>query len=193
MTKFMNAAFADDRNTRIGGWFEQYGQALVRFVKSLTGSRDEAEDIAQEIWYQLTLQQDLDAIRNVGSWLFSAARNKVINLYRKYKTVSLGEENRTEAWNAASSDKIPDAIMEQQDMIARLKRFVETLPESQREVFEMHEMMGYSFREIAGMTGKNEAKLISLKHQAMTKIRKHFQVQNPGKEALVASELVTVI
>ncbi|MEO5583387.1 MAG: sigma factor, partial [Saprospiraceae bacterium] len=75
------------KEIKISKWFSEYGNRLLRFVRSRIGDLEEAEDISQEVWYQLSRQNEVDDIEKIGAWLFTAANNRVINFYKKKKEI----------------------------------------------------------------------------------------------------------
>ncbi|MBK6994876.1 MAG: hypothetical protein IPH31_08090 [Lewinellaceae bacterium] len=79
------------RDIKITEWFGQYGRRLLAFVRSKIQDIEVAEDTAQDVWLQLTRQQDLEEIEQIGNWLFTAARNRVTDYYRKKKTVPFSQ------------------------------------------------------------------------------------------------------
>ena len=60
---------------------------------------------------------------------------------------------------------------------------LDELPDEQREVFVAHELMGYSFKELAAQTGVSVNTLLSRKHHAILHLRERLQVQHPAMEA----------
>ena len=87
MTAAASMSVEKSRDVKISRWFSQYANRLLRFVRSKIRDIDEAEDVAQDVWYQLSRQDDVDDIEQIGAWLFTAARNRVVNYYKKQKNV----------------------------------------------------------------------------------------------------------
>lgn len=79
------------RDSKITEWFGQYGRRVLAFVRSKIRDLEVAEDTAQDVWLQLTRQEDLEEIDQIGNWLFTAARNRVTDYYRKKKTVPFSQ------------------------------------------------------------------------------------------------------
>src|SRR4030081_139433 len=61
----------------------QFGKRLLGFIRQRVNNEADAEDILQDVWYQLTASAE--PIEQVGSWLFTVARNKITDRYRKAK------------------------------------------------------------------------------------------------------------
>ncbi|HQW42275.1 MAG TPA: sigma factor, partial [Flavobacteriales bacterium] len=70
---------------------QRYGRGLFAFIRGRVRTRDDADDVLQDVWLQLASQPELDAIEQVGAWLFRVARNKITDRYRKKTTTALEE------------------------------------------------------------------------------------------------------
>ena len=68
---------------------QEYGKRLFRFIRNKVRTDEDAEDILQDVWQQLSSVVDAQPVEQVGSWLFTVARNRVIDSYRKKKPVAL--------------------------------------------------------------------------------------------------------
>jgi RNA polymerase sigma factor (sigma-70 family) len=101
-------------------------------------------------------------------------------LFRRKKAVSLNEpleEDGAETLEdlLPSPDAGPDAMYARNVMIDAMEEALEELPESQREVFVAHELMGKSFKELAEETGTSVNTLLSQKRYAVLHLRKRLQ------------------
>lgn len=69
-----------------------YGHRLQGFIRKRVKSTEDAEDILQEVYFQLAeADRLLKPIDQMAAWLFTVARNRITDLYRKKKTASLTE------------------------------------------------------------------------------------------------------
>lgn len=177
------------RDRKITEWFGQYGRKVLAFVRSKIRDLEVAEDTAQDVWLQLTRQEDLDDIEQIGNWLFTTARNRVTDYYRKKKTVSFtqlsaetgqqqdDETNPTEdlRFDSWLEQNLPDTILESQEFWEELSRALETLPAEQRDVFIEHELNDVSFKEMAEKTGLSINTLLARKRYAVLRLRAYFE------------------
>ena len=74
-----------------------------------------------------------------------------------------------------SPDAGPEAAYARTVLLEELDAAVDELPEEQREVFIAHEVMGYSFKELAAQTGVSVNTLLSRKHYAVLYLRERLQ------------------
>ena len=70
---------------------KDYGNRLFRFIRGRVGSDEDAEDILQEVWYQLSHSVNIEEIEQISGWLYRVARNKIVDKHRKKKPDSLGD------------------------------------------------------------------------------------------------------
>jgi RNA polymerase sigma factor (sigma-70 family) len=177
------------RDSKITEWFGQYGRRVLAFVRSRIRDIEVAEDTAQDVWLQLTRQEDLAEIEQIGNWLFTTARNRVTDYYRKKKTVSFSQmalENNSETEDDSETaddllfdhwleQNLPDAMMETKEFWDELNRALELLPTEQREVFVAHELNEVSFKKMAEQTGLSINTLLARKRYAVLRLREHFE------------------
>ena len=76
---------AQQQDRSINKVINEYGNRLFRFIRGRVPSNADAEDITQEVWYQLSRVVELDSIEQISGWLFRVARNRITDSYRKQK------------------------------------------------------------------------------------------------------------
>lgn len=162
---------------------------MLAFVRSKIQDLEVAEDTAQDVWLQLTRQQDLEEIEQIGNWLFTAARNRVTDYYRKKKTVPFSQLSFESAENHDIEDEmpeellfnhwleqnLPDGLLESREFWEELNLALEQMPAEQRAVFVAHELDDIPFREIAETTGLPLNTLLARKRYAVLRLRQHFE------------------
>jgi len=146
--------------------------SLLRFIRSRVGGIEDAEDILQDVFYQLAAADPEDQIAEVSSWLFTVARNKITDWYRKKKTQSFSD-----LVPDGSEDEIPEFIddvsvapdrrLEESLFREAMTEALAELPEAQRDVFIMHEIEGIPYEEISRITGDKVNTLLSRKRYAI--------------------------
>lgn len=155
---------------------------LLNFIRSKVSNLEDAEDILQDVLFQFVNGYDtIESIEKATSWLFSVARNKIIDLYRKRNVrsgqVSLDKTMDDEENSLSLVSILPDAGNTPEDayfkelMWEAINSALEELPAEQRAVFIMHEFEDKSFKEIAKETGVAVNTLISRKRYAILAMR----------------------
>lgn len=146
----------------------------------------DAEDILQDVFFQLVTSYSVtEPIEKLTSWLFTVAKNKIIDWYRKRRrnTVPLdpGSAEGDEPGAPMLEQMVYDPTQNPDELYARslvwgeLADALEELPEEQRDVFVMHELEGRSFKEIAETTGVPVNTLLSRKRYAVLFLRERLQ------------------
>ncbi|SRR5882762_533528 len=161
-------------------------QARLRnFIRKRVADPGDAEDILQEVFYELVeAYRMMKPVEQVTAWLFRVARNRITDLFRKRKPQLLadapdavtedGETLRLEDL-LPSLEAGPEAAYARSVLLEELEAALDELPEDQREVFIAHELMGYSFKELAAQTGISVNTLLSRKHYAVLQLRERLQ------------------
>jgi len=167
---------------RIEETVEKEKGRLFNFIRKSVSSVEDAEDILQDVFYQLAAGYNtIQSVDKISSWLFTVARNKITDRFRKKKTEPLSKTNikydledgeilRLEdilpsLSGSPEEDYLKNIIMDE------IMDALDELPASQREVFIMNEFDGKTFREIADETGIPFNTLISRKRYAVLYLR----------------------
>ncbi len=175
------AASQDDRLTKT---FERERGRLRSFIRRRVADIDEADDILQDVFYELVKAERLmEPIEQVGAWLFRVARNRTIDLFRKKKPEASTAQTTVDEDGELSlledllpaPDAGPEAAYARSILVDELAAALEELPIEQREVFVAHEIDGRSFRELAAETGLSVNTLLARKHSAVGRLRKRLQ------------------
>lgn len=155
---------------------------LRNFIRKHVTDTSEAEDILQDVFYELLEAYRLmKPVEHVTAWLFRVARNRMVDLFRRKKPSSLNnpvsaeEEGATLEDLLPSADDGPEAAYARSLLLDALDDALDELPEAQREVFIAHELMGQSFKEISAETGLSVNTLLSRKHYAVLHLRQSLQ------------------
>ena len=158
---------------------------LFNFIKKRVSDTNDAEDILQDVFYQLWQgYHTIESIEKITSWMFRVARNKIIDKYRKQKPdtfSNLEKFNVDEEAPMLISEMISDDSASPDDVYTRelIWESIETvlieLPEKQREVFVWHELEGLSFKQMSEKTGDSLNTLLSRKRYAVNYLRKRLQ------------------
>ena len=163
----------------------QEKQRLRNFIRSRVQDPLDAEDILQEVFYELVvafrLMQPLD---HVAAWLFRVARNRITDRFRKKKpdasldtqpAIVDDEEPLLLRELLPSPDAGPEAAYARSVLVQELEEALDDLPKEQRDVFIAHEIEGRSFKDLAAETGVSVNTLLSRKRYAVLHLREQLQ------------------
>jgi RNA polymerase sigma factor (sigma-70 family) len=170
------------RETRIAQAAAGERGRLLAFIRRRVASDSQAEDILQDVFYQLLVSYNVPGpLEQMTGWLFTVARNKIIDWYRRRRPgdraldemLDGGPVTLAEVLPAATEG--PDAGYDREVIAEELTEALEDLPEKQRQVFIMHEIEGKSFNEIREVTGDPLNTLLSRKRYAVQFLRRRLE------------------
>lgn len=167
-----------EKESIISHTVNKYGEKLMTFIKPKVRSAEDAEDILQEVWFQLSNLTNISDIVNISSWLFSVTRNKITDNYRKKKTKNIEDytyEDESETliikdillMDVAS----PELKLFQDDIWQALLNALDELPDKQRKVYIENEFNDKTLQQIADEEGENIKTIISRKAYAIKHLR----------------------
>src|SRR5229473_8130541 len=96
----MNAAIAitvsAEQNEQITETVRKEQKRLFSFIKNRVPETEDAEDILQDVFYEFAeMYRLMKPVEKISSWLFTTARNKITDLFRKKKTIPFSRETYT--------------------------------------------------------------------------------------------------
>ena len=164
--------------------FKNYQSRLKGYIAQRVSSREDREDILQDVFYKL-LQTDPaePPLRQIAAWLYSVARNLIIDKNRKHKEEQIPllprYDDETLVLKEMSeflfdADTSPEKEYTRSLVWEELDKALAELPEEQRTVFELTELQGFSFKEISASTGIPVNTLISRKRYAVLYLREQL-------------------
>jgi RNA polymerase sigma-70 factor (ECF subfamily) len=156
--------------------FDQYSQAVYRFVFRLTRREDVAEDVAQETFLALVRSPERwNAARgSMKTFLLAIARNLVLKRYRDYRA----EEQLGDDFEAPAVD--PRGRLE---IGAAVADAVAALPALQQEALILFEYEGVTLEELAQIVATDVGTVKSRLHRARARLRRSLAPYRTGVKA----------
>ena len=162
---------------------------LLGFIRSRVSSSEEAEDILQDVFYQFVAGfEGIESLDRITSWLYSVARNKIIDRYRRDAVrpkradfEMIAGKRDDESMVLTLQDILPDfgntpeAVLLREAIWDEIMDALDELPAEQREIFIQNEIEERGFREISEETGVSINTLLSRKRYAILALRKRLQ------------------
>lgn len=172
-----------ERNNNITQTFKKLSNRLFSFIKQRVNSKEDAEDILQDVFYQFA--GNTEPIEQASSWLYKVARNKITDSYRKHKLPladdilrsAEGDDNMMD-WKEIlmPAESNPETEYLRSIFWEALQGALAELPAEQSEVFVQNEIEGIAYKEIEMQTGVSVATLISRKRYAVLHLRDRLSV-----------------
>lgn len=168
------------QNDNIGDIVTEYTPRLLGYIRTQVHSREDAEDILQDVFYQLARvsNDESSEIERISSWLYRVARNSILNFWRKKREVSFDTEDSVCEEIAqtlfCNPQDAPDIVFLRNLIWEELDEALSELPPEQCEVFCLTVFDGMPVKDISVATGISVATLLSRKHYAVRYLRKRF-------------------
>jgi len=137
--------------------YDRYDHPCFQFIRRLLGAAhgDAAEDLHQETW--IAISKNAAAFdpgkSNFPAWLFTIARHKVWDHFRRQKVAVLASAQDDAAMMVPDPGQTPLEQVQSRELAQEIVAAVEALPLEQRGVFVMFAQAGLSLEEIAQVTG----------------------------------------
>ncbi|MCJ7577985.1 MAG: sigma-70 family RNA polymerase sigma factor [candidate division Zixibacteria bacterium] len=162
---------------------DQYQHLVLNTCYNLLGNRQDAEDAAQEVFFQVYKSaQKFRGEAKISTWLYRIAVNRSLNFIRDKKRSgwlrnlsSLLEGERQEVADVPASDSArPDVALEEKERNVIVQKVIDSLPEKQRTAFVLHKYEGLSYQEIAEISKYSLSSVESLIHRAKLNLQKQL-------------------
>lgn len=141
-------------------------KAIKYYIKKRVNSNEIAEDLTQEVFFKLAKFENLDQIQSVKSWLFTVAKNTLIDHYKKNKVLEIPFDDLV---------KLPkeDRAYEN-EVIACLKQMILKLDKEDREILLMSDIYGESQKKLGISLNLNYSTVKSRIQRAREKLKKEL-------------------
>ena len=170
-----------DSANRIEAALHDQREGLLAFIRKRVRNRADAEDLLQDVMYQLLAGYNVaEPIENLTAWLYTVARNRIIDWYRKRRPQPAIDVTNEEGESLNLADVLfdpsrePDALYQRSMVWSELADALDELPSKQREVFVQHELEGKTFKQMAEITGEPLNTLLSRKRYAVLYLRERL-------------------
>lgn len=129
---------------------DDHSDGIYRFILKNLKHEDKARDVVQDTYEKLWIRVNEIAADKVRSYLFTTAYHTMIDLIRK--------EKRMTVFEAEKHDR-PVATDHYNGLAQIMDEAIIRLPEDQRSVIMLRDYEGYSYEEIAEITGLSESQV----------------------------------
>jgi RNA polymerase sigma-70 factor (ECF subfamily) len=157
-----------------GELYKLYVEQVFRYLYSRLGNVHEAEDITAQTF--LTAFESFARFRQDGhfaSWLFTIARNKIMDHFRQKKNTSSIDEIKE---ISVEGDPLYGVI--QSEQTTALSKLIQALPEDDRELLRLRFLAAMSFPEIAHFLHRNEDAVKKSIYRLLARLHSQVEVSN---------------
>ncbi|MGV3557503.1 RNA polymerase sigma-70 factor [Larkinella arboricola] len=145
--RLIHRAFGQNPETGIALLFQHYYQPLCSHVVRFVSSKEIAEDIVSDIFYEFHAGQIyLTVTTSYRAFLFTAVRNRAFDYVRaEMKRTSLEQVQGL----SFPSEQQPDSVTQYEELYHDVEKAIDAMPLKQRTVYVMHRFEGRKYGEIA--------------------------------------------
>lgn len=150
---------------------KRHGRELLGYARGLTKSCEEAEDMVQEVFLRLCRQDPERLGERAREWLYTVCRHLAVDAWRRK-----GRNPMTrELPDVIDGQPGPESLALLDEDSAQLTKALARLPDPQKEVLRLKFHGGFSYAEIARITGKSVSHVGVTIHVALKALRKDFR------------------
>ena len=172
-------AYAGGDATAFESLYDRHATRVWRYILRSTGNAATADELAQEVWFSVARQAgqyaprasapDLPLVR-FTTWLFTIARNKIRDHYRK-----MNRKPQTDLENPEMLSADPDSTPLEE--LVWVRRLVERLPAHEQELIRLRYAAQLDFVTIAEILGKNAAATRKFHYRLIQKLQKQLEAK----------------
>lgn len=170
---------------------DDYQQKVFHTCISFVPNKEDAEDIAQEVF--LEVYKSIGKFKGnskLSTWIYKICTNKCLEFIRKKNAKKrlvfiqriLGNEIPLDKTNFFTEFNHPGILLEHKEQSETIYLALNTLPESQKTVFTLAKLDGKTYQEIAEITGKSMSSVESIMFRAKKNLQKKLANFYKNKE-----------
>ncbi|MFY9243288.1 MAG: RNA polymerase sigma factor [Polaribacter sp.] len=163
---------------------DDYQQKVFSTCISFVPNKEDAEDIAQEVFLEVFKSiSNFKGDSKLSTWIYRIATNKCLEFIRKRNTKKrfafmqtiMGNEIPFDKTNYFTEFNHPGIILENKEKSATIFKAINTLPESQKVIFTLAKIDGKSYQEIVEITGKSLSSVESVLFRAKKTLQEKLE------------------
>ena len=159
----------DEREELVHVGLVEFESALIGYAASIVKDEDRAKDVVQDTFIKLYEQDPEKVKESLKAWLFTVCRNRCFDIIRKEKRmVNIGDDQLTVIRDAGDD---PSRAAERADEHSNVIKFLDRLPENQREVIRLKFEGDMSYKEISQVTQLSVSNVGFLIHAGIKRLR----------------------
>ena len=170
---------------------DDYQQKVFHTCISFVPNKEDAEDIAQEVF--LEVYKSIGKFKGnskLSTWIYKICTNKCLEFIRKKNSKKmlvfiqriLGNEIPLDKTNFFTEFNHPGILLEHKERSETIYLAINTLPESQKTVFTLAKLDGKTYQEIVEITGKSMSSVESIMFRAKKNLQKKLANFYKNKE-----------
>ena len=147
----------------------EFESALIGYAASIVKDEDRAKDVVQDTFIKLYEQDPEKVKESLKAWLFTVCRNRCFDVIRKEKRMINVEDDQLTVIRDIADD--PSRVAERADEHSNVIKFLDRLPQNQREVIRLKFEGDMSYKEISQTTQLSVSNVGFLIHAGIKRLR----------------------
>lgn len=168
-----------DLEQKFQTYYLEFRTSMYWYVRKKLNSDDVAEDLTSDLFIKLLEHSDIIEDRDINgvkAWLYTVARNMVIDYYRRSNKregdkIEM-EEEFFEIISSEESSYLDDEIRDEEALL--VKASLDILSEIEKELINLRFKEELKFNEIADILGKKEGAIKMQLYRALEKLKEHL-------------------
>lgn len=159
--------------------YNEYHDKVLGYIKGKVNSKEDAEDLCADVFLKIQKKlMEYDAEKaGVSTWIYTIARNTVIDFYRGSH---VAEELPDELSEEIASDDETDSELLRRETLVELAEALEKLSEDERAIIIYRYYDGMSLSDIQKKTGLSYGQVKLRHNSALKAMRKFFDIKTAG-------------
>lgn len=155
--------------------FRRYYTPLCLYAASITGEKEVAEEIVEELFYVFWKERKkLQLFHSIKSYLYGATRNGSLQ-YCEHRRVRMQYKESVLAKTAPPFSVDPQEQMEYKELQNLINRTLSKLPERRSRIFRLHRIEGKKYAEIASLLSLSVKTVEAEMTKALQLLRKEVE------------------
>jgi len=174
------AAAAQRQRVKFVALYDKYFSRVYRYIAQRVGVQQDAEDLTSLVFVEA--MESLDNYRERGSfagWLFSIARHKVVDHYRRPDGEIPWE--MADGDELASTARTPESWAIHNERLHHLAQKLQTLAPEKQEVLAQRFFAGLKYGEIASVLGKSEGAIKMMVYRTLDELQERMLAVEEGR------------
>lgn len=148
----------------------RYQAVLIRYAAEIVGDTETGKDVVQDTFMRLWKTGRIDEDdRGLTTWLFRVCRNRALDIRRKERRMNRLSDR--ECAGRAGGDPSPEEGAAARETAARVAVAIGGLPDDRRELLRLKFQNGFTYRQIAEITGLTVSNVGFRIHTALAAVR----------------------
>ena len=156
--------------------YQEYFSKIYNFMFYKVLNKEIAEDLTSEFFIKLLTKLNTfdESKANFNTWLYTVARNSVIDYFRSHK-IETSIDDQDNPIELATDYELEENIIESDDRKALYEALVK-VDDRTRKLLSLKYFFDMSNKEISSVTGINESTVSTICLRGMEKIKKHLHI-----------------